>query len=99
LAAIAAGSMQGWLNEPFARFVLDITAADADAARPLLPPTARPGAEWILAAQREAWRLGCKSGREVKSWELPPDHPSAAAPRQVLLTRDDLIHLGLIHRG
>jgi hypothetical protein len=33
---------------------------------------------------------------EVKSWELPPDHPSAAAPRQVLLTRDDLVRLGHI---
>jgi hypothetical protein len=76
--------------------VLDVTAADADAARPFLPPTAHPGSEWLLAAQREAWRLGCNPGGEVKSWELPPDHPSAAAPRQVLLTRDDLVRLGLI---
>ena len=38
-----------------------------------------------------AIRLG-----EVKSWELPSDHPIVAAPRRVLLTRDDLIRLSLI---
>jgi len=52
---------------------------------------AQPGAEWLGAAMREAWRLGCNPGGEVQSMELPQDDPRLVmVPRGRLMQKPEL---------
>jgi hypothetical protein len=67
--------------------IVEVTEADAAAVRPRLPPQAQPGAEWIAAAMRKAWRLGCNPGGTVASYELPGSAPASAMNR--LLSADE----------
>jgi hypothetical protein len=82
--------------------VLDVTEADAVAAKVLIDrlfPQHRPGAEWVAAAQRRAWQLGCNPAGQVQFTELPPDHPDTArVPRNRLMQKAELIESGFFGR-
>lgn len=75
--------------------VVDVTDAEIEAARPFLPPTARVGAEFIMAAIRKAHALGCNPGGQVRLTEVPVIM-MAETPRGVLLSRAQLVTLGHI---
>jgi hypothetical protein len=69
--------------------VIDVTEADvawAVAQKPL-PPTARPGAEWLAAAIQLAWTYGCNPGGGCGLQEIPTASP---LPRNRLLTDAEL---------
>lgn len=71
--------------------IVDVT--DQDAAEAAIDvalgfPNARPGAEWVAAALKKAWRLGCNPGGEVAHHEIPADNPNVTQfQRGVLLDR------------
>jgi hypothetical protein len=55
-------------------------------------PDHADGAEWIGAASRKAWSLGCNPGGEMACGELPLDEPLPEAVRRRLgrlMTRDE----------
>lgn len=56
-------------------------------------PKASPGAEWIAAATRKAWLMGCNPGGAVLCAEVPPEH-AAVLPRNRLLTNEELERFG-----
>ena len=84
--------------------VVDVTNADRLAVRAEVRaqfPQARPGAEWIAAAGRKAWALGCNPGGEMlcveltDRWYAPPAGTSRRLaltdlPRHQLLTSAEL---------
>ena len=80
--------------------LVDVDDADALLAKADLLqrfPQHRAGAEWIAAATRKAHVLGINPGGQVMSAELAPDEPLLArAPRNRLLSRDELAVRGLI---
>jgi hypothetical protein len=58
-------------------------------------PNARPGAEWIAAAVRRSWRLGCNPGGEIATSEIPEeDWPRVEAYLGRLLSTADLDRAG-----
>lgn len=80
--------------------VVDVDDADAGTAAIDLAarfPNAQPGAEWIAAAMRKAWREGCNPGGEVATMELAPEALAAAPPipRNRLLQKDELRACGV----
>ncbi len=59
--------------------VIEVTAEEAFEAAievALRFPLAQEGAEWIAAATKKAWALGCNPGGEIATAEMPPDHPN-----------------------
>jgi hypothetical protein len=76
--------------------VIDVTADQAEAIRPELPPQAQPGAEWIAAACRAAWDMGCNPGGTVASYDITGRPEAVRAPHARLLSRAELRTLGLI---
>lgn len=81
--------------------IVDVTQAEADAAKveiDLRFPQHQPGAEWIAAASRKAWAMGCNPGGQVRSMRIDdaPRFPdmNAACPRNQLLSHADLTALG-----
>jgi hypothetical protein len=56
-------------------------------------PNAKAGAEWIAAATRKAWSLGCNPGGEVGCAELPSE-TCGHVPRNRLLTREEAARFG-----
>ena len=55
---------------------------------------------WIAAALRTAHAAGCNPGGEVACGEIPPEHPDLALfPRNVLLSRDEIIRLDALAEG
>lgn len=79
--------------------IVEVTATEAAAARPRLPPQAKPGMEWHGAALRKAWQTGCNPGGEVEHYELDPAHLASAPsalPRHRLMQKPELQALGLI---
>lgn len=76
--------------------VVEVSAADA--ATMLTEIDARfpghaPGAEWIAAASRVAYRHGCNPGGQVLASEVVASIP---VPRNRLLQRDELDALGFV---
>jgi len=79
--------------------VVDVTPEDADAEVPQLKrdfPRHQPGAEWIAAATRRAWRLGCNPGGEVGVGDITGSPEAAMAPRDRLMQKPELIERDLI---
>jgi hypothetical protein len=77
--------------------VSDADAALADREVRAKFPHAKDGAEWIAAASRKAWLMGCNPGGEMMSIELPPGtHENL--PRHRILSRDELNTLGAVER-
>ncbi len=81
--------------------IVDVTDADVDAIREELRakfPKAKDGAEWLAAASRKAWALGCNPGGEMLSHEMPAEAlelpQMLATPRGVLLDKPTLAALG-----
>jgi hypothetical protein len=91
------------VDEARARFlgvaVVDVTveqAAEMLADIAVRFPQHEPGAEWLAAAISVAWATGCNPGGQVGAVEMPPnDALTLAAPRNQLLSREDLHALGL----
>jgi hypothetical protein len=85
------------------RGVCIVEVNETDAAEALIDiavkfPHALPGAEWIAAATRKAWREGCNPGGEVASLELTPGSLAklpASLPRNRLLNKTELQALGV----
>jgi hypothetical protein len=82
--------------------VIDVTEAEAAAAKRDIDvrfPQHAEGAEWMAAAQRKAWQLGCNPGGEIGFIELPPDHPTTIrVPRNRLLSKEELVEGGYAER-
>jgi hypothetical protein len=74
----------------------DVLTEEAEAQRPRLLPQSQPGAEWLAAAMRKAWDNGCNPGGSVASYNITGHHEADIAPRHVLLSKDDLLALGLV---
>src|SRR5262245_48317609 len=69
--------------------IVDVDDVDAAAALTHMPATAQPGAEWLAAALRKAWALGCNFGGEALIAELPPEIASLL-PHNRRLTPDEI---------
>lgn len=81
--------------------IVDVSDGEAAEARDMVAaafPDAQDGSEWIAAASRKAWLVGCNPGGEVLSIELPPGHHESL-PRHRLLSRDELNTLGAVDDG
>jgi hypothetical protein len=80
--------------------VIDVTveeAADELSDLNVRFPNHAEGAEWIAAAARKAWRLGCNPGGQVMNCELSREWPGYdSCPRGVLMTRERLAELELV---
>jgi len=86
--------------------VVDVSAEDVAAIRDELHakfPHAAEGAEWIAAASRKAWRMGCNPGGQMLSASVDPSAETvspeeraeiASIPRNRLLTPDELARYG-----
>lgn len=72
-----------------------VTDAEAETARRLMPPQALPGAEWIAAAARKAWALGCNPGGEIGAMELPT--PPDAQWMNRLLSKEEAEAIEMAH--
>lgn len=75
-------------------------ASDSRAELAVSHPKHLPGAEWIAAAARVAWVMGCNPGGEIGAAEIPPEHLAkfADAPRFRLMQKPELVELGLIEK-
>jgi hypothetical protein len=80
--------------------VIDVSEEDAAAAKPVIDvlfPRHDAGAEWIAAAQRKCWQLGCNPGGQVAAFEKPAAYEwPADVPRGRLLQRGELEALGVV---
>jgi hypothetical protein len=76
--------------------VVDVDELDALEATRFLLPQSKPGAEWIMAAARKAWRTGCNPGGQIASVDIPAEqlHELAETPRNRLLQKGELARLG-----
>jgi hypothetical protein len=72
--------------------VIDVTDADVELVRQRLErthPYHAPGAEWLAAAIRKAWRLGINPGGAVAGFDITPAD-DITVPRNELLSEDIL---------
>lgn len=89
--------------------IVDVTAADAEAAAPILtirraehglPPSDDPEAPWMAAAIRLSHARGCNPGGEVGAIRIDRapafKQHDALLPRDRLLSRAELDALGLL---
>lgn len=74
--------------------IISVSAAEAEDCMVdmlLRFPFAQPDAEWIAAATKKAWALGCNPGGEIATHEIPPDHPMLAHYTQgILMDRETI---------
>jgi hypothetical protein len=73
--------------------IVQVRKADAVAARAHLPPQAKPGSEWVAAAIRRAWLLGCNPGGEMAVTELPAEALPPPEWMHRLLSRGEIAEL------
>ena len=76
--------------------VVDVTDTDVAKIRDeiqTLFPLAQPGAEWLAAATRKSWYLGCNPGGQILAAELSPQ-AAAGLPRNRMLTQEELQRYG-----
>jgi hypothetical protein len=79
--------------------VVEVSTAEADAASTEVRarfPHAKPGAEWIAAATRKAWVLGCNPGGEIMFADITDAVHGREVPRHRLLSRHEVTALGLL---
>lgn len=79
--------------------LVDVSEAEAAAIVDELAarfPQHEPGAEWVAAAIRKAWRVGCHPGGEVAAVDVSEELGGAEMPLNWLLDRAELVRLGLI---
>jgi len=83
--------------------VIEVTEEDATAAAVDVAawfPRAVADAEWVAAATRKAWQLGCNPGGEIATAELPADHPALAYyQRGVLMDRATIEHIDALYEA
>jgi len=79
--------------------IVQVTDADRIVAHELVAarfPHAAADADWIAAAARKAWALGCNPGGEMLSADITDAWPSdVELPLNTLLSYDDLEARGL----
>jgi hypothetical protein len=71
--------------------VTDADAADAKADIDVRFPQHMEGAEWLAAASRKAWLLGCNPGGEVLSADVTDTVMPEGTPIGVLMDKAALI--------
>ena len=79
--------------------VVEVTDEEAEEVKPeidALFPRHQPDAEWIAAAARKAWLMGCNPGGEVGTVEITDEATTADLPLYRLLQKDELTRLGVI---
>jgi hypothetical protein len=82
--------------------IVDVTAENADKARGLVEeryPHHAFGAEWIAAASREAWRLGCNPGGQMLSLDVTDAPEAAGWPVGVLMSLAEIEARGPVIRA
>jgi hypothetical protein len=81
--------------------IVEVTEAEAADAKAIIDrqfPQHAEGAEWIAAATRKAWAMGCNPGGEVATADItdatPPE--GVTLPLDRMLQRAELQALGLV---
>lgn len=81
--------------------LVDVTEDDARAARTVIAlqfPEARDGAEWLAAASRQAWLVGCNPGGQILAADVTDSVEKDRYPRNKLMSRAELEQLGPVRQ-